>query len=64
MGRKNMWLLGASALLWSAPTLAQDTAGTTEADSSGEIVVTARRKLAITAAELVISTRNVPVQKK
>lgn len=43
MGRKNIWLLGASALLWAAPAVAQESAGATEAEASGEIVVTARR---------------------
>ncbi len=45
MVRKNIWWLSASALaLWSAPAAAQDVAGAeAEAQSSGEIVVTARR---------------------
>jgi iron complex outermembrane recepter protein len=43
MGRKNIWLLGVSALLWTMPAAAQETAGAAEAEDSGEIVVTARR---------------------
>jgi iron complex outermembrane recepter protein len=43
MGRKNIWLLGVSALLWTMPAAAQETAGAAEEEDSGEIVVTARR---------------------